>query len=151
MSSDLSMQSKGQILLVDDDIELRELLAMLLRSDGYEVVTRGDGAAGLAQAIASLPALVLTDWHMPLLDGLELARELHLHDQTGAIPVILMTGDSCPPEAAGLTSAQLRKPFDLEYLLRVIELFCDKPGPAAQRYTPRSTGKAPRATARTRR
>jgi two-component system phosphate regulon response regulator PhoB len=70
---------------------VRELVGLRLRLDGYEVHAEGDGEAGLAAAAALAPALVVVDWMMPRMSGLELCRALRREPATADVPVLLLT------------------------------------------------------------
>lgn len=100
------------ILIVEDEVDSAEALRLLLGLYGYRVLVASNGRDGLEQAIASQPDLVLTDLMMPIMDGAELIEELRANAATRRIPVLAMS-------AADVPSTQvLRKPFDLEELLR---------------------------------
>jgi two-component system phosphate regulon response regulator PhoB len=79
------------VLVVDDDPDVRELVALRLRLDGYTVHAEADGEAGLAAAVSAVPALVVADWMMPRLSGLELCRALRRDPATQDVPVLLLT------------------------------------------------------------
>ena len=64
------------ILIADDDTKLTKMLSRMLAYEGYRVLTATDGWDALAQAEAHHPDLVVLDWMMPHLDGLEVARRL---------------------------------------------------------------------------
>jgi len=66
----------AKILLVDDDQNLREVVAYILGEAGHEVVLAGGGEEGLQRFTANRPDLVLTDVRMPGLDGIELLRRI---------------------------------------------------------------------------
>lgn len=65
-----------KILVVDDDITMRETLTVLLRREGFDVIAACDGEEGYNLARLHLPNLIITDLHMPILDGVALARKL---------------------------------------------------------------------------
>jgi CheY-like chemotaxis protein len=65
-----------RILVVDDNAEVRELLATLLRLEGYDVTLAADGKEGLARYAALRPALVIADIFMPEMDGVGMIREI---------------------------------------------------------------------------
>src|SRR5260221_6767304 len=67
----MASRSKLQVLLVDDDAAVRESLAMLLSSCGYEVKTASNGLEGLAQMKETLPDIVISDLNMPRMSGYE--------------------------------------------------------------------------------
>ncbi len=78
------------VLVVEDNLEMRRLLVDTL-GPGYRVACAGDGAAGLAQALALRPDLVLTDVMMPELGGRELLRALRARRELDAVPVVVLT------------------------------------------------------------
>lgn len=79
------------ILIVDDDPDIRELVAFKLRQMGYGVRIENDGDAGLAAAVDDCPDLILLDVMMPKVSGIELCRRLRADARTATIPVILIT------------------------------------------------------------
>jgi NtrC-family two-component system sensor histidine kinase KinB len=81
-----------RILVIDDDEAARGALEKLLRGEGFATSTAPDGEAALPEAKRSLPDVVLTDLHMPLIQGVELCRRLHEIDRD--LPVIVMTAFS---------------------------------------------------------
>ena len=79
------------ILVVDDDADVREIVAFKLGRLGYEVITAADGAAGL-EAVAQLrPDLVLLDWALPELSGIEVCRQIRDGSDHADVPVILLS------------------------------------------------------------
>lgn len=79
------------VLVVDDDPDIRELVAFKLQQMGHAVNTEKDGEAGLAAAIADKPDLVLLDVMMPKLTGIEVCQRIRDEVSTSNIPVILIT------------------------------------------------------------
>src|SRR3954470_8546357 len=79
------------ILIVDDDPDIRELVAFKMRQMGYSVRVEKDGEAGLAAATTELPDLILLDVMMPKVSGIEMCTILRGVDSTKNIPIILMT------------------------------------------------------------
>jgi len=108
------------ILLVDDDDSTVEFLAQLLDLEGYAVLTASNGQEALECASKTVPDLIITDQRMPVMTGAELFRALKRSVPLRHVPVILVT--SAPPAAArDLQWAELiRKPFDLDDLLRSV-------------------------------
>jgi CheY-like chemotaxis protein/ribonuclease BN (tRNA processing enzyme) len=105
------------ILVADDDPAIVMLLRASLESDGFRVVTAGDGAAALDLARAERPDLLLLDWQMPGLSGVEVTRALRrdVDPEVRALPVVLITAQSGAENtaagfAAGVTD-YLTKPF----------------------------------------
>ena len=82
------------ILIVDDDADVREIIAFKLGRLGYEVITACDGAAGLEAATQLRPDLILLDWMMPKLTGLEVCREIRDGPDHADTPVIFLTARS---------------------------------------------------------
>lgn len=84
------MPLRRTLHIVDDDDDVRESAALLLEASGYTVTTHASGVAFLKNLDASVPACVLLDIHMPLMDGLEVQRQLAARGVT--FPVIVLTG-----------------------------------------------------------
>lgn len=80
-----------KILVCDDEPHIVHVVATKLRNNGFEVVTAGDGEEGYATALAEHPNLVITDYQMPYLSGLELCAKLRAEPATSHIPVIMLT------------------------------------------------------------
>ena len=114
-----------KILYVEDNEDNVYMLSRRLKRKGYEILVAGDGAEGVAMATAELPALVLMDLSLPVLDGWEATRQLKAAAATRAIPVIALTahamsGDREKALAAGCDDFDT-KPVDMARLLGKIE------------------------------
>jgi DNA-binding response OmpR family regulator len=79
------------VLIVDDDADIREIAVLKLRLAGLDVETESDGESGLAAALELKPDLVLLDWMMPRLTGLEVCRRLRENPETAETPIMLLT------------------------------------------------------------
>ncbi|CAG2160984.1 response regulator [Cupriavidus numazuensis] len=79
------------VVVVDDETMNADALAFMLSAVGLTVRTAADGEAGLRLIAESHPDLVITDFMMPVMTGLELAQKLQSEVDTAAIPVILLT------------------------------------------------------------
>ena len=79
------------ILIVEDEKEIRDLLAHYLRKEGFDPDVAPDGETGLARARARKPSLILLDILLPRMDGLELLRKIRADGEIGATPVIMLT------------------------------------------------------------
>jgi CheY-like chemotaxis protein/phosphoribosyl 1,2-cyclic phosphodiesterase len=105
------------ILVVDDDPAIVKLLVLTLEGDGFRVLAANNGQSALDLARSVRPALLLLDWHMPGLSGVEVTRALRLDDDPHlrTMPVVVITGDTRAENtasgfAAGVTD-YLTKPF----------------------------------------
>jgi DNA-binding response OmpR family regulator len=111
----------ARILIVDDDRPFRMTLHLALDICGYEVRDATNGEEGLEAASASAPDLVVLDWQLPGMDGVETCRELRSRSD---IPVIMVSGNPANRKEIALSAgamAYLTKPFSMEDLVRTIE------------------------------
>jgi len=83
--------TKGIVLVIDDEADLVDLVRYNLSKDGFDVVGAGDGEAGLSLAVRKKPDLVIVDWMLPGIDGLEVCRRLKSGDGTSRVPLIMLT------------------------------------------------------------
>ncbi len=112
--------SAVRVLVVEDDSNVRGLLQTLLQAEGYAVTTASDGLAGLDQAAAHSPELVLLDLVMPDLGGVRVLERLRDDPVLSQIPVIVVTGceDALPDVRAHLGADNVfLKPFAVPELL----------------------------------
>ncbi len=113
------------VLVVDDEIHIVHIVAIKLRNNGYEVISADNGAEALELALREKPDIVVTDYQMPIMTGLELVENLRQHDQTKDIPVIMLTARSFAIEQEQQDALQisecLSKPFSPRELLGNIE------------------------------
>ena len=112
-----------RVLVVDDDHHARFLLGALLDHAGYTVVPACDGRAALNELHKRHFDAVVTDYHMPFLNGLELVRLIHTHYPL--IPVILVSGSLPVHDERLRTNGRplwcLKKPYDKDSLLEVVQ------------------------------
>jgi two-component system chemotaxis response regulator CheY len=113
------------ILTVDDSATARQMTGLVLRGAGYEVIEAVDGEDALSKAQGRKLNLVVTDIHMPKMDGLEFTRRLRAMEEFKFVPVVLLTTESQPEKkqegkAAGATG-WIVKPFNPEQLLAVVK------------------------------
>jgi two-component system response regulator GlrR len=117
--------SKGKILVVEDDTELRRGLCLRLRASGYEVVQAIDGYGATSMAVRERPDLVLLDIGLPGGDGLTVLEHYSNLPAMSITPVIVLSGrDPYTTEPAVRkfnVAAFLRKPADNEQLINAIE------------------------------
>ncbi len=113
-----------KILYVEDNEDNVYMLTRRLTRKGFEVIVANDGEQGVAMATAEMPALILMDLSLPVLDGWEATRRLKASPETRDIPVIALTahamsGDAEKAFAAGCDDYDT-KPVDLPRLLEKI-------------------------------
>ena len=117
-------QKANTILLVEDEDHIRTVVEYNLKRDGFDVYKAGDGAVGLELARRVLPDVVLLDWMMPEMDGLEVLTELKRDKSTAHIPVFMLTakGMAGDMEKAFELGADdyITKPFDPRLLGQTI-------------------------------
>ena len=82
-----------KILVVEDDMTMRETLTALLCREGFEVLSACDGEDGYIQARMHLPDLIITDLNMPLLDGVTLARKLRDETALARSPILALSAN----------------------------------------------------------
>jgi two-component system cell cycle response regulator len=117
--------SSSRILVVDDDLAMRQTISLVLKEQGYDVATAEDGAALFRELERSAPDLILLDVLMPDVDGFQLLERLKADDRWASLPVLMVS--SLPAEDAtvrtlGLGAADyIRKPFRVRELLARIQ------------------------------
>ena len=113
-----------KILVANDEAHILHVVSMKLRNAGYEVLPAVDGEEAVEVCAAELPDLLITDYQMPYLTGLELCKQLRGRPETKGIPAIMLTArgfDIEPGEMieAGIASV-LAKPFSPRELLEKV-------------------------------
>jgi DNA-binding response OmpR family regulator len=112
-----------RILVIDDDTSIRKFLKRGLSYEGFAVSLAESGEDGLVQARERYPDLVILDWLMPGMDGLEVLEKLRLADN--ALPVIMLTAKDAPQDQIrGLTTGAddyVTKPISFDILLARIK------------------------------
>ena len=105
-----------RVLVVDDEVNIAELIAMALRYEGWQVTTAHTGAQAVTAAREARPDAVVLDMMLPDFDGLEVLRRMRADDPS--IPVLFLTArDAVEDRVAGLTAGgddYVTKPFSLE-------------------------------------
>jgi CheY-like chemotaxis protein len=114
------------ILIIDDDPAIRSTVAEILHDEGYRVRMAGNGMEGLAALEQQLPALILLDMRMPVLDGWGFVRALH--ERGLQVPFVVLTAAQDARRWAQEVGAIgfLPKPFDLLELLAAVEQFVSR-------------------------
>ena len=115
----------AKILAVDDSASMRGMVAFTLRGAGHEVSEAENGELGLGAARNERFDLVLADVNMPVMDGINMVRELRALDSYKGVPILMLTTEShadkkMEGKAAGATG-WLVKPFDPDQLLATVK------------------------------
>jgi len=122
-----------RILVVEDEKDLAELVAFNLKKHGFQAQTVGDGGSALRAVAAQLPDLIILDVMLPVMSGLDVARQLRTNPKTATMPILMLTarGDETD-QLAGLSVGAddyVTKPFSMKVLLaRVTSLLRRTPG-----------------------
>ncbi|MFW5801269.1 MAG: response regulator [Spirochaeta sp.] len=113
-----------KILIIDDSATMRQMINIILKGGGHEVVQASEGAEGLAKLDPSFD-LVITDYNMPNMNGIEVIRSIRSGNVHPSVPVLMVTTES---EAAKKQEGKdvgatgwVTKPFQKEQLLGVID------------------------------
>lgn len=85
------MPGTKKILIVDDDMTLRELYEERIRAEGYQIVSASDGEEAIKKANSENPDVILLDIMMPKINGIDVMKNLRSHDETKEIPIIILT------------------------------------------------------------
>jgi two-component system alkaline phosphatase synthesis response regulator PhoP len=113
-----------KILVADDESHILHVVSLKLRNAGFAVVTAGDGQEALELAQQEKPDLIITDYHMPQLSGLELCKLLKQDPATAGIPAIMLTARGYHLEAEVTEQSgilrMLSKPFSPRHLLATV-------------------------------
>ena len=124
--------TRAVILVVDDSLTSRTLMASVLERAGYQTLLAPDGAAALALLASRTVDLVLTDVEMPVLNGLGLVEQLRARPQTARLPVILLTSlgsaqDRARGAASGADAYLVKKEFEAAQLLTLVSALLARP------------------------
>ena len=109
-----------KILVVDDNLDSRELIHLHLSTEGYTVVTASNGQEGLYLASAEHPDLIITDINMPELDGIQLVRQLREQPEFETVPILVLTAfgrDQMDQSIRAGANRALNKPAHFDMLL----------------------------------
>lgn len=113
--------TSGKVLIADDTIVNRKLLATILRKEHYDIIEAADGVEAVTLALATMPDLILLDIMMPHKDGYDVCAELKHNPQSAHIPIIFLSAlDEAKNKIKGLelgAADYITKPFDKDEIL----------------------------------
>lgn len=121
------MKGECQVLLIDDETDMRIALAELLEDEGYTVGQAKDGKNGLQFLQDNpKPKLILLDYMMPEMGGAEFCEKLRSNPQWVSIPVALVSAATLSKEklASMCVAAFIEKPIQIEKFLAIVEQYC---------------------------
>lgn len=121
------MSPPRPVLIVEDDADLREMMAQLLTLEGYQIETVANGREALAYlSDAPRPDVILLDLMMPIMDGWEFRRRQQDDPALADVPVIVLTAlDQAQAHASDLNGVDfLKKPLDFDRLLELVRRRC---------------------------
>ena len=130
----MSARMPKRILLIEDEPDVVKVVVKRLESAGYEVITAGDGVAGLDKVRSDKPDLVITDLLLPKLDGWRVCHTLKTAHNFQHIPIIVLSGsvlDENPPAGIKQGDVFMTKPFKPEELLSTVRTLLHEPPPAS--------------------
>lgn len=123
--------SKQTILIIEDERSLLDVLTYNLKKEGFEVIAATDGQDGLRRAQSSLPDLAILDLMLPVIDGLQVCRQLRSSPQTQHIRILMLTAKSEEvDEIVGFNMGAddyVTKPFKLKPLIHRIKALLRRP------------------------
>ena len=116
------------ILTVDDSRMMREMLLMVLRGAGFNVVQAEDGVDGLSALGVAQPDVIITDINMPNLDGYGFIEGVRSDERFRAVPILVLSTESSAEKKARARDAGatgwIVKPFQAETLIEVVRRVC---------------------------
>jgi CheY-like chemotaxis protein len=120
------MKTKGPIMVVDDDDNVRRMMCVMLEAEGYAAVGARDGLDALERMRSVSPSLVFVDLMMPRMDGERLIHSMRADAALSHIPIAIMSGHTHAPQALS-AETRLVKPVELDELLSVAGRYSQGP------------------------
>lgn len=129
------MQRQPTVLTVEDESAIAEVLRYNLEADGFRVLLAPDGEEALLRAVEELPDLILLDWMLPKLSGIEVCRRLKVRNETRSIPIIMLSARADEVDKVrGLETGAddyMVKPFSVVELMARVRTQLRRTRPAA--------------------
>jgi CheY-like chemotaxis protein len=121
-----AFESRGTILVVEDDHDIRVGVRALLEDEGFRVVTVTDGRSALEalESTAEAACVILLDLMLPVMDGWHFAELVRKRPRLAGIPIVIMSAYEDPPPPDGVVGF-IKKPVNAELLLRLVAPYCD--------------------------
>jgi two-component system chemotaxis response regulator CheY len=118
-----------KVLFIDDSVSMRQMTSLILGGAGYEVVQATNGEEGLEKLTPEID-LVITDYNMPAMNGIEVIRSIRGGDVNKSVPILMLTTESEEEKKqegreAGAT-AWMTKPFDKDGLLATVRKITER-------------------------
>ena len=114
------------VLVVDDDPDVRDAMALAVEDAGYRVIQVEDGQRALAEMRKACPSIVLLDLMMPRMDGWQVVAEMDADRALAHVPVCIVSAQASGPVPRNV--AVLKKPLRLAQLLETVAAHCGQPG-----------------------
>lgn len=118
------MEKSLKILVTDDESHILNVVSLKLRNAGFDVITARDGQEAYELALSESPDLLITDYHMPQLSGLELCRKMKQEPRTASIPAIMLSARGYHLEPQDMQQSgilrMISKPFSPRQLLDTV-------------------------------
>lgn len=110
------------ILVVDDEYLIADILGYALEDEGYMVVKASNGQKGLEVLERERPSLIITDFMMPIMDGMEFAEAVRALPSVNHLPIILISGAQAHigMDRSDLFNRVLKKPFDIDLVVNEV-------------------------------
>jgi DNA-binding response OmpR family regulator len=114
----------GHVLIVDDDPDLREMMAMLLAEEGFDTEVASNGQDALDKARAHPPRVIVLDLMMPVMDGWTFRAHQRYDAVLSSIPVVILTAVPVARIRNVGAAAALQKPFDHHQFVSAVRAHC---------------------------
>jgi DNA-binding response OmpR family regulator len=123
--SNNTQEAMSNILVAEDQTDLREMIASTLQLSGHNVVAAADGQEALERAESQTPDLIILDLHMPRLNGFEVCERLKAQEHFREVPILIISSGASREQVNASLKAgaqeYLPKPFDVNHLLQRVE------------------------------
>jgi DNA-binding response OmpR family regulator len=125
----------SKILIIEDNVLMREAIRQTLKRDGHEILGASDGPTGISLARAEKPDLILLDLMMPFMNGQEVARYLRYDEELADIPIVVITAVNQVDTVLDMLSMKnvrdyFLKPIDITALRDRVRTVLENPEPA---------------------